>query len=77
MKVIQALQTIQNNGGGMTRIAPDTWAAPRRPEVAHSEETVAELVRRGFCVLCGNSSVVMTEAGRSAMRDAETLVDAR
>jgi|WetSurMetagenome_2_1015567.scaffolds.fasta_scaffold00191_47 hypothetical protein len=69
--LIQALQTIQNNGGGMSRIAANTWAAPRRPEVAHSDETVAELARRGLAVMCGNSAIVMVEAGRVALIDFE------
>ena len=73
MKAIQALQTMRNNGGGMTRIAPDAWAAPRRSEVTHSEETVAEMVKRGLAEFCGNSSVVVTEAGRVALSAAETV----
>jgi hypothetical protein len=69
--LIQALQTIKSNGGGMSRLAADTWAAPRRPDVAHSDETVAELVRRGLAVMCGNSAIVMIEAGRTALSDFE------
>jgi hypothetical protein len=69
--LIQALQTIQSNGGGMSRIAADRWAAPRRPDVTHSDETVAELVRRGLAAMCGNSAIVMVEAGRAALSDFE------
>jgi hypothetical protein len=62
--LIAALCAARGNGGGLTMVRPNAWAAPSHDACSYPSDVIGGLIDLGLMTRVGGHSVVLTESGR-------------